>query len=502
MKDYPIYPIFWIDLFCGFGGTTEGIYLSDTGAKVIACVNHDAEAIKCHKANHPDCLHFVEDIRNMEVVRKLDSLVKKIRRDHPNCVINIWASLECTHFSNAKGGMSRDADSRTLARDLYPYLESINPEGLYIENVREFTNWGPMYQVQVESIWKAVNNKKKSEIVMMDFPYEGNEIKYSHADVSPFMLPIKERKKEYYNDWVDTINTKYGYRFDSRFLNSADYGARTRRVRFFGIFAKEGIPISFPRATHSNKEDRLLDWLPVKDVLDLSNHGDSIFSLTKMGKKRSEKTLARIEQGLHLFHGKEVFLSNYNGKGRCHSIDSPLGSATTKERFAAHFVSYDYSSGSNNNSIEEPLRATTTVPKGKLISAWVYDMQYSNKGASIKRPCPTLIAKMNKKPLYLASTILDEEDRSKDLPGDNPTERSIKKFMRANNIKDIRTRTLTVKELLLAQGFPSDYVLTGTKTNNLKFIGNSVPPLMAKKLIEQNYYALAETRFKQTAISI
>ncbi|MBX9886662.1 MAG: hypothetical protein K2Y30_01855 [Flavobacteriaceae bacterium] len=37
--------IYWIDLFCGAGGTTTGIHLAQANAVVLACVNHDAKAI-------------------------------------------------------------------------------------------------------------------------------------------------------------------------------------------------------------------------------------------------------------------------------------------------------------------------------------------------------------------------------------------------------------------------------------------------------------------------
>jgi len=52
--------------------------------------------------------------------------------------------LECTNFSNAKGGAPRDADSRSLADSMPMYLTTLNPDCFTIENVREFTKWGPM----------------------------------------------------------------------------------------------------------------------------------------------------------------------------------------------------------------------------------------------------------------------------------------------------------------------------------------------------------------------
>jgi site-specific DNA-cytosine methylase len=56
--------LLYIDLFCGAGGTSTGVenarYADEQCAKVIACVNHDANAIASHTANHPDALHFTE----------------------------------------------------------------------------------------------------------------------------------------------------------------------------------------------------------------------------------------------------------------------------------------------------------------------------------------------------------------------------------------------------------------------------------------------------------
>jgi len=140
-----IMKIFYIDLFSGAGGTTTGIYLTgNPDIKVVACVNHDLNAIESHKSNHPDCIHFVEDIRDMKVVAALKKLSDQLRNDNPGCIIIIWASLECTNYSKAKGGLPRDADSRTLAEFMNDYVEQIKPEYLFIENVREFMSWGPL----------------------------------------------------------------------------------------------------------------------------------------------------------------------------------------------------------------------------------------------------------------------------------------------------------------------------------------------------------------------
>lgn len=60
----------------------------------------------------------------------------------------------------------------------------------------------------------------------------------------------------------------------------------------------------------------------------------------------------------------------------------------------------------------------------------------------------------------------------------------IKEFMALYNIVDIRMRMLKVNELKRIMGFPSDYVLIGTQSEQKKFIGNAVEVNMAKALAE------------------
>lgn len=137
--------LLYIDLFCGAGGTSTGINSArmdgEQCAEVIACVNHDANAIASHSANHPEAMHFTEDIRTLELSPLIEHL-GRCRVKYPDALVVLWASLECTNFSKAKGGQPRDADSRTLAEHLFRYIEAINPDYIQIENVEEFMSWG------------------------------------------------------------------------------------------------------------------------------------------------------------------------------------------------------------------------------------------------------------------------------------------------------------------------------------------------------------------------
>ena len=174
--------LLYIDLFCGAGGTSTGVHLARHGgdpcAKVIACVNHDANAIASHAANHPDALHYTEDIRTLEL-GPLAAHAARMRRQYPDAFVVLWASLECTNFSRAKGGLPRNADSRTLAEHLFRYIEALNPDYIQIENVEEFMSWG---------------------------------------DLDERGKPVSRDAGRLYRKWIDNVRG-YGYDFGHRILN-------------------------------------------------------------------------------------------------------------------------------------------------------------------------------------------------------------------------------------------------------------------------------------------
>ena len=75
--------LFVIDLFCGAGGLSEGVEEARLNGKrcvkVVCCVNHDKNAILSHDANIPDALHFIEDIRTLEL-SPINIIVERIRQ--------------------------------------------------------------------------------------------------------------------------------------------------------------------------------------------------------------------------------------------------------------------------------------------------------------------------------------------------------------------------------------------------------------------------------------
>ena len=358
--------LLYIDLFCGAGGTSTGVehatLFGEKCAKVIACVNHDANAIASHAANHPEAIHFTEDIRTLEL-SPLANHLKKMKKKYPEAHTVLWASLECTNFSNAKGGQPRDADSRTLAEHLFRYIDVLDTDYIYIENVREFMYWGDLDE----------NGK-----------------------------PVSKDQGRCYLRWIRKVQG-YGYDYDCRILNAADYGAYTSRRRFFGIFAKHGLPIVFPQQTHAKNGDegglfhQYKKWNPVKEVLNLNNEGTSIFMKKK---PLCEKTLERIYAGLVKFvaggkkHYDDMILKynsmNRNGNYKPVSTDQHSPTAACQNRLGYvkfNFLSKQFSGDpmSKNQTIDRPAGTLTTIDHHAFLSVF-FGKGYNS---SIERPAPT-----------------------------------------------------------------------------------------------------------------
>lgn len=520
--------ILFIDLFCGAGGVTTGVVNARVDhyqpVKVIAGVNHDPVAIESHLRNHKNTVHFSENIRNLNMA-KLMRVIDYYRMKYPHAILILWASMECTNYSNAKGGLPRDADSRTLPNAIFRYIEAIDPDYFYWENVAEFMSWGPL------------DDKGK---------------------------PVSKKNGRDWLKWQYRVESM-GYRHQWRVLNSANYGAHTKRKRLFGIFAKEGYPIVWPEATHSENVNEgmfgdMKPWKAVREVLDFEDEGVSIF-----GRKKPlvENTLKRIYAGLQKYvaNGEPSFVQSYYsgsdwnrvqstnkpaltittanrlGLVRCdflmkyygngentESINGPAGTLTTKDRFTkvtTCWLDKQYRSELNHQSIDKPAGAIMTNDKHCMVQAhhFLMNPQYSSKGGSVNKPCFTLIARMDKRPPSLISvkkpwiiqynynnpgnsvhepapTLLASRRHhylAQAVEGmhppeinesDSPTMKLIKQFMHEYGIVDIKTRMLKVPELLKIQGFPEGYYLAGNQTDQKKFIGNSVPPVIPQAQME------------------
>lgn len=122
-----------IDCFAGGGGASVGIEMT-LGRHVDIAINHDPEAIRMHEVNHPDTIHLTEDIFKVD----LQKYVKRRK------VALMWASPDCTSHSKAKGGQPRKKGLRILPWAVYKHAKQILPEVIIMENVEEIQQWGPL----------------------------------------------------------------------------------------------------------------------------------------------------------------------------------------------------------------------------------------------------------------------------------------------------------------------------------------------------------------------
>ena len=250
------------DLFCGGGGTSTGMIAAFEQHGIdyeLVGVNHWDRAIETNNLNHRG-KYFKDDIHRLSP-----------RALVPGGRLHIlWASPECTNHSRAKGGRTKDEQSRATAWDVLKWPQELLIDRIYIENVEEFTEWAPLLMEEI-----AYNGKK----------YQAG-------------TPDPRKKGEIFRRYIATLKA-FGYRVDWQIMNAADYGAPTCRRRLIIQAVRGKGKIRWPEPTHT-KDPGLLDgiykkWVPARDVIDFGVPGKSIF-----GRKKplAPNTLRRIYAGI------------------------------------------------------------------------------------------------------------------------------------------------------------------------------------------------------------
>lgn len=509
-----------IDCFAGGGGASVGIEMA-LGRPVDIAINHDEQAIRMHKTNHPQTLHLTEDIFKVD-------LEKYVHGQH---VALMWASPDCTSHSKAKGGQPRKQGLRILPWAVYKHARKILPDVIIMENVEEIQQWGPLDE----------NGR-----------------------------PIPERKGEEYQKFISSMQS-LGYDFDSRELVAADYGAPTTRKRWYAIFRRDGKSIVWPEPTHSKTgTDGKKKWVPVSSVLNFSDLGNSIF-----GRKKplAENTMRRTARGLEkfVFNNPEPFIIQVNHSGdnfRGQSIHEPMPTITQKHGFGVitpiavpymlrnntgapgsdmkdpiltittgghhglitpmliQYHSETTKNGVRGQTVTDPLQTIDTSNRYGLVIAFLEKFYKSGTGQSLAEPIHTIttspghfgqvsVLAVDWKELQAAG--IDEETAQKatwvsqfimEYYGcgigqslNDPLHTVVTKDRFAlitvlgnkYAILDIFLRMLTPEELKLAQGFPKDYIIDRDYNwqkypvcEQVKRIGNSVVPIMAKALVSAN----------------
>ena len=503
-----------VDNFAGGGGASEGIRMA-TGRDPEIAINHDPEAIRMHRVNHPGSEHYCEDVWAVDPVKAV--------RGRP--VALAWFSPDCKHFSKAKGGKPKDKNIRGLAWVALRWAAKTRPRVIILENVEEFKTWGPLSR--------------------------------SHR-------PIKKKQGVTFQQFIRQLEG-LGYRVEFRELVAADYGAPTMRKRFFLIARCDGREIIWPDATHGPRDSlpvkygMLKPYVPAADCIDFSLPCPSIFATKEEIRQQyginavrplAENTMRRIARGLKKFvlDNPDPFIveqkcpyimcNNENNVGG--SVEDSMPTITTGNRnylVAPALIQYHSETSrteARGQQVDEPMMTVDGSNRYGLVSAFIskyYAGGNKEAGSDLKRPLPTVrTVECNS---LAAVYLMQQQGKStgRDLTEPLPTETMVNHFaeVRAFLIKyygtgegqglqdpldtvtahdrfglvkiqgvdyqivDIGLRMLEPRELYKAQGFPESYVIDRDcdgkeikRSEQVKRCGNAVPPPFARALVEAN----------------
>lgn len=379
-----------VDNFAGGGGASTGIEMA-TGYSVDIAINHDPEAIKMHKANHPNTKHYCENVWAVDPVKACNG--------HP--VGLAWFSPDCKHFSKAKGGKPKDKNIRGLAWVALRWAGLVRPRVIMLENVEEFKTWGPLNR--------------------------------GHH-------PIKAKQGKTFEKFVQQLND-LGYTVEFKELIAADYGAPTMRKRFFMIARCDGKPIVWPEPTHAPADSEkvkaglLEPYVGAYTQIDFSRPCPSIFDTSEEIKEKygiravrplASKTLDRIAKGLKKFvlDNPEPFIiqCNHGGERRPNDIREPMPTITGKHGYGIvepYMVQIGQTGFAKDRSkdVREPL--TTIVSKNEhcliepTLAPYMGTNTTNHPGGNCKDPIHT-ITTGNQQCLISPTLIQYHSETSKD----------------------------------------------------------------------------------------
>lgn len=349
-----------VDNFAGGGGASVGIERA-LGRSPDIAINHDAEAVAMHAANHPATEHYCQNIWQVDPAE----IVRGGRH-----IELAWFSPDCKYFSKAKGGRPAKRHIRDLAWVVVHWAKRARPRVICLENVEEFGDWGPL-------------------------DMEGR--------------PCRERRGETFRRWVGELK-RLGYRVDWRELRACDYGAPTIRKRLFLVARCDEKPITWPAPTHG--PGRPLPYRTAAEIVDWSLACPSIFLTREQGRaigcKRplAEATLRRIAKGVvkYVLESADPFLVPRYGERagqepRTYPIREPTPTVVPTGNGGGLVVpcmaslAHGDSGGRRVYGPDEPVR-TIHAGGGKnaLVAAHLTKFRGESSGVPLDRPAPTVTA--------------------------------------------------------------------------------------------------------------
>lgn len=477
MKNFKV-----VDLFAGAGGETTGIIQAGKycNRKIdLLAINHWEIAIETHSKNYPQANHLCESIEVVDPIKAV-----------PGKRLNLlWASPECTHHSRARGGRPCSNQKRASAWLILKWLQELYIDHVIIENVPDFISWGPL---------------------------------------DAYGRSVKRLRGKTFQAFVNALRS-LNYRVEWKVLNAANYGTPTTRERLFIQARRVKGRIVWPEISHSSQvnagffKQNIRPWIPARDVIDWSIPGNSIFN-----RKRplQPATLKRIEYGIQKYWGEwaEPFLIILRGASKTRSINEPvptISSGGGHVGLVEPFITTidNQSTRDGNNSLKNPLSTIVTKARHCIVEPFILHQMTPGRPRGMDEPLPTIMAKNGHalvEPFLVkyngtgkANSInepvgtVTANDRfgiinpflvklygtGKTRPIHEPLDTVTGSYHFAivqgdPVLLDIRFRMLLPHELAAAQGFPVKYWFAGNKADQVRQIGNAVPPPFARALTE------------------
>lgn len=395
-----------VDNFAGGGGASTGIELA-TGYSVDIAINHDPEAIKMHKANHPNTKHYCENVWAVDPVKACGG--------HP--VGLAWFSPDCKHFSKAKGGKPVEKNIRGLAWVVLKWAALVRPRVIMLENVEEFQTWGPCIPIRDKETGRVIVNMAGRHDRVKNEPRtrvaEQGEVVPVDRQI---FQPDPKRSGQTYKKWRKQLEA-LGYEIDTKELVAADYGAPTMRKRFFMIARCDGKPIVWPEPTHGPADSEevkaglLKPYVGAYTQLDFSLPCPSIFDTAEEIKKKygiravrplAPKTMDRIARGLKKFvlDNPEPFIiqCNHGGERRPNDIREPMPTITGKHGYGIvepYMVQCKYNNEAQD--VQKPIGTLTTVGSHLLVEPYMVQIGQTgftkDRSKDVREPLTTIVSK-------------------------------------------------------------------------------------------------------------
>ena len=497
-----------VDNFAGGGGASEGIEQA-LGRSVDLAINHDATAIAVHTANHPGSEHAVADVWDIDPEQATNGMPVGLA----------WFSPDCRHHSKAKGGRPVSKSVRGLAWVAARWAAKVKPRVIVLENVEEFLDWGPLSKDSDGKTRPCPNRKGQT--------FNG------------FVRAL--RRHGYQVDWRILRACDYGAPTIRKRLFLI-----ARRDSLPIAWPK---PTHADPKLPAMQRRNLKPWRTTAECIDWSLPCPSIFGRKKPLATATLNRIAKGVMRYVIEH-QQPFIVKLNHTAayytpfRGQSLLEPLQTITTTPGYAlvTPFITECANASSQRNmAADEPLRTQCAQVKGghfAVVSAFLAKHYTGVVGADLRDPLPTVTttdhnalvsafminmkgsqrsAKDAREPLtticastthaYLTAAFLapyygsGSGETGRDIRQPAPTVTTKDRLQLVTviidgeqyAIVDIGMRMLQPHELAMAQGFPAHYQFAEidgkplAKHKQVRLIGNSVCPPLARAIVEANF---------------